>query len=205
MAVYTDAFTGTNDTALTTHNAAWVQGTSSGVMEIQSNGCAGNADASDGFYYYNQTFAAAHYSQCVLAAAGTESIGVVVRAQTAAKSCYYAGCWASGGLLFAGETIAGTDTDWDSGQVDPNVGQSFGLYIDETTTTTVYYKVNGATIATYTSKSALTGGKAGVWRFQGSTGTRIDDWEGGDVGGVAAAFIPLSRIIRQAVIRASRY
>ena len=182
---FTDAFTDTNGVDLEVHNTTWVKGTGSGVNEIQSNAMCGldGDTTSNSFHYWNDTFAASHYSQAVVAAGGLQAIGPCIRAQAAAQSFYYCYLYAPSAAVFPGECVGGTGTDWDSGQAEALVGDTFGLFVDASTTTTIYYKKNAATIATYTSKSALSGGKAGVARYQGSNATRIDDWEGGDVGG----------------------
>ena len=48
--------------------------------------------------------------------------------------------------------------------------------------TTIYAKVNGSVIATFTSKNALTGGFSGLLLFDSGT-FGVDSWEGGDVTG----------------------
>ena len=178
---FTDAFTDTNGTALENHGTKWVnvQGgaDSADIQTNQYNTFAGGVAV----YRYNDTFAAAQYAKATLKNS-TGSPGVAVRAQSGAASCYYSIQDGGAGKVFNGELIAGSATDWDSGLTIASTNDVIELASDSGTTTTFYYKVNGSTIATYTGKSALSGGQGGV--SGAGSGGRLDDWEGGDVTGV---------------------
>ncbi len=180
---YTDNFTTAETVALETHDANWVA--SLGAMTaLSTDVCATDTGGHNG-YYYNQTFASAHYSQ-TKASSGNYG-GPCVRG--AASGNYYY-CYASlSANSYCGEVVSGSASDWDSGQASVSAGDVTRLEIDSSTTTTIYYKVNGSTVATFTSKSALSGGRAGVSGYGGGS-PQFDDWEGGDVG-VSAVSVTL--------------
>jgi hypothetical protein len=178
----TDSFTA-SDQPLGTYNANWVSVT--GSMSILSNGVHG-ATASDfsAFRWTGDTFDDKHYAQIVLTDISTTpsstGTGVGIRMQSGANSFYY--CLPNkSGVVFNGQMVAGTATDWDSGQSGAAQGDTIYLGIDPTTATTVLYKKNGTLVTTYTGKSALTGGAAGVTGYDSQGDCFSDDFEGGNV------------------------
>lgn len=190
MAVYTDPFSsGTNGVSLPTYSANWATPTGSTSNIIQNTGTPGykgNKASGLSVNYYNNTFAASHYAQAKIAVLGGSGNmpGVAIRVQTGADSCFYCIVDPSGPTVYNGQLVSGSSTDWDSGITGagnvPTVGDTFGLYVDATTSTTIYYKVNGVIKATYTSKNALTGGKAGVACYDDGSSNNANTWEGGD-------------------------
>ena len=175
---YTDAFTGTNGTLLPAYNAVWVN-IGDDSLQITSN-TAGPSAGGFCSNLYNGTFADKHYAKATILSGNY--IGPAIR-MSSSQNYYY--CFASlGDNSFIGEVIAGSATDWDSGQATVSASDVVEIGIDPTTSTTVLYKVNTVTIATYTGKSTLTGGKAGVAAY-GSGSGYIDNFEAGDVGGGA--------------------
>lgn len=188
---YTDTFTNTNGTYLESHNANWVSVTGGNDYDIQGNGtrCVNSQSA----YYYNQTFASAHYSKATRGT-GVEG-GPYVRVQSGAHSAYYCLYGAGDAKVYNGEVVSGSYSDWDSGVSGHSSGNVVELSIDSSTTTTVYYKVNGSTVATYTSKSALTGGRPGIGSYNGESAASCwDNWEGGDVGVGAVHYVTFNGV-----------
>lgn len=191
---YTETFEGTPGADLPVHNTVWQTSTGGTTAEISSDGHsfqatsgAGNPDAN----YYNNTFADKHYSKGTLVASPTGAAGVTIRHQTGTNAFYYA-IWDQGTTnVFVGEYSAGTPTDWVGGANLTGFvgGDVIELAVDPTTSTTILLKRNGTTHTTFTSKSALSLGKAGVCAFLGSSAT-LADWEGGDVTGVPAVPSP---------------
>jgi hypothetical protein len=119
----------------------------------------------------------------VLRASLNDNVGVAVRVQSGANSFYYAFRYSPSATVFAGEVIAGNGTDWDAGQAGFAVGDTIELAIDSAVTTTVYLKKNGTTVATYTSKSALSGGRPGVCSYSNIGTFGLDSWEGDNMPG----------------------
>src|SRR3989344_5501323 len=176
MATYTDSFTDTDATNLETHNSNWVLvDGSAGDWKIYSNE-ARNINAADfSAYYYNQAFNSKHYSQ--LENAGSTNIaygaGPAIRVQAGANYFY---CFIFDSAVYNGEVINGSATDWDGGQAAPNESDVMRIEVDATTETTILYKVNGATIQTYTGKSNLSGGRAGVASYDaGNSANQVDN------------------------------
>jgi hypothetical protein len=172
---YTDTFTGTGGTELHAYNAAWVSVL--GTMRLNPAGNNATADSGEhSCYRYNQTFNSKHYAK----AADIYGVGgPAIRCQSGAVSYFYH--YGYGGKCFAGQVIAESFTDWDSGQGTFSDGDVLELWVDATTETTIISKKNGATLQTYTGKNLISGGQPGIMEF--SDGVYVDDFEGGDVGG----------------------
>src|SRR3990167_4149656 len=145
---YTDSFTGTDQTELPTYNANWVKVTTNAQkMEVFSNQCRGVGGGQGGMYLYNQTFASAHYAKAkATLTSGNE--GVAVRAATGSGGNGYYCIQSVGDKVYNGELVAGSFTDWDAGLTLPAANSIIELAIDGTTTTTIYYKDDGTTVAT---------------------------------------------------------
>ena len=154
---YTDTFTGTNGTELSAYNANWVDAGDGVNMQINNNTVETTGGAFHG-YYYNQTFASKHYGKLTIK--GGRFIGPAIRMAAGANYYYCFGSVSSNS--YPGQVVAGSATDWDSGQAQVNVGDILELAIDVTTEGTVHYKVNGSLVTTYTSKTALSGGRVGI-------------------------------------------
>lgn len=199
----TDTFTGTNGTLLPTYNASWTN--ASNRMAIQSNRASGydSGNVVDMAYWNADSFNAAHYSKGTYGGTATsgKAPGPAVRCQAGAVSLYQAFCDTT--TCYAGQTVANVPTDWDSGQTVA-IGDVVELRIDANVTTTVYLYIAGSLKATYTSKSTLSGGAAGVCMFNSAAAVGVDDWEGGNTGG-AAAPPPPQHAYLQAVQRAAFY
>jgi hypothetical protein len=173
-------FVGANGTALTAHDANWAIPTGATGLQIRANTAVAFVDGVSSVNYWNATFADAHYSKSVLSASVEATTGCAIRIQSGEVSYFWAHYVASSTLVTAGEWVAGVSTQWESGISGFAPGDTIELAIDETVSTTVYLKANGATIRTFTGKNALSGGRPGVHgRNQSFNG--IVSWEGGDV------------------------
>lgn len=180
---FNKTFVNTNGTDLTAHDVKWLVPTGQTTMEVFGNRATGIGGLSGSFdcNYLNETFADKHYAIASFVSNPSDYHGVAIRVQSGANSFYYAIRNITGGV-FAGEMIAGTATDWDAGQTGWGATDTVELHVDATTATTIHLKRNGSTIATYTSKSALSGGRAGICAAGVLDGAGISAWEGGDIG-----------------------
>jgi len=175
-------FTGTNGTALTAYSADFFVPT--GGVGLQLNNGTATAPGSGGpncVNGYNGSAADAHYAQCVIATGQDNICGPAVRVQSGANSFFYARYVGFSSTVYAGECIAGTGTDWDSGVAGWAEGDTIRLEIDSGTSTTIYLKKNGTTVATYTSKNALSGGKPGISAYVDTNATGVTSLEVGNV------------------------
>jgi len=176
----TETFTGTDGTS--PPNANWTNRMN--TIVIQTNGFRGGSSGGNAAYWNADAFDAAHYSQAKLVATstGANARGPAIRIQSGANSFFY--CLRDNdGNTYNGESVAGSLTDWDAGIAAGALSVVHQIAVDQTTATTIYYKKDGVTAATYTGKNALSGGAAGVCSFNAATTDYGDDWEGGDVGG----------------------
>lgn len=181
MAVRT--FTGVDGTDLPALDAIWATPTGGNSMEVSGNtACGTTLDFCCN--YDSGTFADKHFSKAIPHASFANYAGPAIRIQAGANSFYYA-VRQNDGTVFAGQCITGTPTDWDSGQTGwtPGGSDDCELAVDPTTSTTILLKRAGVTIATFTSKSALAGGKPGVCSTQVTNSQSILSIETGDVGG----------------------
>jgi hypothetical protein len=173
----TEAFTGVDHTS--PPNSNWTNKTNG--IQIHTNGFAGvTTDVCNCAFWNADAFNDKHYAKCKTGASGT---GPSIRIATGAANSFYYLFSFDADKNYAGECVTGTPTDWDSGQTHTHAGDVIELHVDGTTATTIHYKVAGSIIATYTLKSALSGGAAGVGAWGGGTISMGDDWEGGNVGG----------------------
>src|SRR3990172_5209024 len=112
---YTDTFTGTNGTELSAYNANWVDAGDGVNMQINNNTVETTGGAFHG-YYYNQTFASKHYGKLTIK--GGRFIGPAIRMAAGANYYYCFGSVSSNS--YPGQVVAGSATDWDSGQAQVN-------------------------------------------------------------------------------------
>lgn len=191
MAVYNKTFVAADNTLLTTHDADWVA--SSGAppgLEVSGNTASGtNSGGSFNSNRLNQAVADKHYAIATPHASYAEYVGITIRHQSAANSFYYA-IKRNDGVVFCGELIAGSATDWDAGTAGFGSGDTYELHIDATTGTTIYLKKNGTTVTTFTSKSALSGGSVGICAVNVTDSQGLSAWEGGDVAGGGGGSTP---------------
>jgi hypothetical protein len=184
MAVYSKTFVGTDGTDLPSHDADWVA--TSGAppnLEIQGNTATGtDSGGSFNSNRLNQAVTTAHYVKCTPHASYAEYVGGTVRHQAGANSYFYL-IRRNDGVVFCGELIAGSATDWDAGTAGFTTSDTYELHADASTSTTFYLKKNGTTVTTFTSKSALSGGSVGICAVNVLASQGLSAWEGGDVAG----------------------
>ena len=171
----TDAFTGTNDTALNTYSANWAH--NSGLLEIQSNACAPDATGVEcGARWTADAFNNDQYSQCVLSAKSgstAEAIGPGVRHAAGGTATYY-GYYDDGGTTgYCFKNVAGTWTQLGATFTSPSAGATVRLEVQGTTLTVKYNTVSQGT----RTDSAIASGVAGITGFGSSTGMRADSWQ----------------------------
>lgn len=180
MATYSDAFAYSNGELNSVSSGVWVDIGLSNDINVASGQLDPQGGSNSHGYRYNQTFNSKHYSILQVVTGGL--IGPAIR-MGAGPDMYY--CFAEAtATTYVGEMDDGSPVDWDGGQSSPDTGETAELWVDESVEGTIYYKVEGVTIETYTSKTTLSGGSAGIcaYDFAGALG---DNWEGGDVGGGA--------------------
>lgn len=187
---FTDAFTDTNGTALTSHNSPnWVLPSGATAPKISSNTVVGNlaTNALSGCYY-NATFADSHYSETIIPVGfNDEGGGPAVRMQSGSDHWYFCIQYAGDARIYVGEWNAGTFTDWEPAGIAGYVqGTTLRLEIDPSVSTTFRVYFDGSVVGTYTGKNSLSGGRAGVNCLgAGGNTVGVTSWEGGDTPGGA--------------------
>jgi len=153
----------------------WVTSPGQGSVAIASNQLKGSAEvAPGGGAYYNKSFDSNQYSQARIAV--MSNVGVCVR-MSATNRSYYRFAVINATTATLGKYVSGTWT-----QIGPDIIGTYGandilrLEVSGSTLTCIQ---NGNVIRTDTD-SSLTGGYPGV-RFYTSVGSRLDDWEGGNL------------------------
>ena len=178
-----DSFTGTNGTGLTSYSASWTYNYGSGThLQIQSNGlfCARASDAATARWNAD-TFNADQYAQVTMAAVGNGGYyGPAVRISTSgADTCYYIEVDSSdGSYLF--KTVSGSGTQLGS---TAGTAANADVWRLEASGTTITPKKNGSTTGTPGAQtdSSISSGAAGLHAWGTATGSRMDDWSGGNL------------------------
>lgn len=175
-----DTFTGTNNDQLTTYSANWAL--NNGDFDIQSNALAPDAPSTEcGAFWNADSFNNDQYAKVTLIAElATPAVGPAVRCAGAGVATYY-GLYNVTGGIYMFKMVAGTWTQLGTTIASAAVNDVLKLSVSGTTLT---YNLNGVDRTTRTD-SAIASGKAGVCGFDDNTGARMDNWEGGDIGGGA--------------------
>lgn len=175
----TDAFTGTNGTALQTYSTNWT--INAGGFQINTNSVACSQNNEGGAHWNADSFNNDQYAQATVSAIGSGFfIGLGVR-ESASGATYYGIYYDNGvGQLF--KNVAGTWTQLGSNSVGVSSSDVLRL---EAAGTTITPKKNGATTGTPGAQtdSSISSGFAGLSCWGNSTGSRVDDWQGGNLGG----------------------
>ncbi len=182
-----DVFTGADGTALTTYSANWTL--NYGNFAIYSNGLRANGgDANtDACAHWNaDAFNNDQYSQVNLVALGASFIGVSCRAAASAATFYGFVVAQTADTTYLSKYVAGTGTSLGTGSGAGLVAND--LLRIEANGTSIVAKVNGATHIGPTTDSSITSGSAGVSGNGTGTTARLDNWEGGNLGGSGKTF-----------------
>ena len=204
-----DPFTDANGTNLTSHTAVITWGKqTAGQPQIQSNALQPKAAGADQLCYDNTNSYNNDQSAQAKLVVNTDTtdkvIGCAVRVSTSAETAYfwYISQQAAHHFLEMWKIVGGATTQLGSTGADLVVND---VILIDATGTSITAKVNGTTSIGPITDSAIASGKAGVFGFDSSTGTAIDDWTatGNISGGGAPVAKPL--IISQAINRAATY
>ena len=169
----TDAFTGTNGTALQTYSANWT--INAGAFDIQSNNVHPNAASVHGMAHWNaDTFLDNQYAQMTVTAVGTY-IGVAVRCAVSAQTGY--AFRAEAATIYIQEWTAGSGATLTSVAYSTQVNDVLRLEVVGQTLTA---KVNGV-VKLSVDDATITSGLPGIIGFDNAAGTRGDDWEAGNL------------------------
>jgi hypothetical protein len=192
----TDAFTGLNNTQLTTYSANWtLQG--GGDFDIQSNGLCVDAGAGNGAgaYWNADTPGSNQYAQLKIALATSGEyfyLGPATRIAASGVTNYgYEGAY---GEHFLYKIIAGSITYL--GGAGAGIRTDDVLYLSASATT-LTPKRNGSVDSEIgaVTDNAIANGGIGICGYENNTGTRTntraDDWEGGNLTTSAMGSIPL--------------
>lgn len=176
----TENFTDSNGVKLTTHSASWTL--NSGDFAIQSNGLVNDSGsgAECGAHWNADAFNDDQYAQVVVAASSASYMGPAVRCAASAGTYY--GVYQNGSDGYFFKMVAGSWTQ--IGYLGSGLAVSDTLRL-EASGTTITYKVNGTTESEQTD-SSIASGSGGVTGWSDGNFTRLDDWEGGNLGGAAA-------------------
>lgn len=186
----TDAFTAANGTVLTTYSASWTN--NNGTFAINTNSVHPNSGvADDAAAHWNaDVFSNDQYSQGTIVALGaTIYIGVSVRCHASAFTFYQFNSDSADGC-YLDKYVAGVYTQL--GSTGGVFAVSDVIYL-QASGTTLTPKKNGSTVVTPGAQtdSAITSGSAGIGGAGNGSTSRLDSWEGGNLGGATTASPPI--------------
>ena len=169
-----DSFTNSDGTQLITHSSNWTL--NNGDFDIQSNALAPDSSGNElGAYWNADSFNGNHYAEATLVATSQfEAIGVAVRCQSG-DDLY--GYYCDQAFCFLWRMDNGVFNQLDTAST-PETSSVIRLEVDGTS---LSGKDDGVEILSAID-SNHSGGAAGVSGYGDSTGARIDDWEGGNLG-----------------------
>jgi hypothetical protein len=183
----TDAFTGSDGTSLTAHSASWTM--NHGAMAITSNAIRGNTASDDSMAHWNaDSFSNDHYSKSTVAAKGiaNDNHGPAVRCDASTLNGYAYFFFDNSDSRILYKVVNGSFTAL--GTKVPagiTVGDVMELQCSGTTITA---KNNGTTESFGAiTDSAFSSGSAGIGGYSNGTAARIENWEGGNLGGGGGA------------------
>ena len=182
----TDAFTNSNGTSLTAHSGSWTAHT--GAFVINSNQLASNAASSDTLAFWNaDTFDNDQYAQATVTALSSPTqMGLAVRIANVGTKTFYGIAWDDVNLYFF-KYVDGAGELFDQSAA-PSVGDVMRI---EAEGTTIRVLKNGSASGAPSpvTDTSIASGPAGITGYNNATSNRIDNWEGGNLGGVAANII----------------
>lgn len=182
----TENFNGSGDgTQLTSHSSDWTL--NDGDFDIQSNAVAVDDPGHDeaGAHWNADSFNDDQYAEGdITNTASGVYVGVAVRCNTGGSANYYGYYSDSGDASYLHKNINGSWTQLGS------TGNTFSTNDTvriEAEGTTITPNINGSTTGTPGAQtdSALSSGSAGISGYDDGEGMRLDNWEGGNIGGPA--------------------
>jgi len=183
----TDAFTSASDQTLTAYSASWTNNGSSEFTVLAASDDVGpttNVTHADEIAHWNaDTFADDQYALGKTTTMVTPGdIGPAVRVDASAMTAYVYSSDSSASFL--GKYVAGAYTQLGSNGSAAVVNDILKVTVVSTTVTPY---INSSTTGTPGAQtdSAITSGSGGIYGYRASSVCRLDDWEGGDVGGSA--------------------
>ncbi len=181
----TDAFTGSDGTALTTYSANWTLNFGNFALfsnSLRPNGGDVNTDAAA--HWNADTFGNDQYAQGTVPAISTAYMGVAARCATSAATFY--NFLVNSDAYYLNKYVAGAGTNLgNTPSPDLTVGDTLRI---EANGTSIVAKRNGTNKIGPITDSSITSGSAGVTgNGTGTGGVRIDNWEGGNLG--AASYV----------------
>lgn len=193
----TDTFTRA-DGELAAGSANWAKcSASSGNMNVNTNAVQSASLNENGYLWTADTFSNDQYAQVTIAAV-TNSVFVGPACRVANGTYSYYGYYGDGSLgAFPFKQVAGTWTQF---------GTTLGVFAASNTIrieasgTAITFKRNGATDRTQTD-SALTSGSAGITGQGNNAGSKLDNWEGGNLAAAAAGPFPPWPPVQRIIVR----
>jgi len=181
----TDSFTNDNGTALESHGDWTIN---EGSFEIQSNACQATDSTYALAHWDADTFADDQYAEATIDTLSSYyRIGVGARAHASASTgyMYVGGENGAGKRLY--KLVAGAPSTVASAAVDLSVSDLVRIECEGTTITPI---LNGSTDSDLGAQtdSSISSGSAGVGGY--NNGSRVDDWEGGDLTGSSPSASP---------------
>jgi hypothetical protein len=181
-----DQFTGANGTALTTYSANWALNL--GDFAIHTNALRPNRAGDDAFAHWNaDAFDNNQYAKIVVSAiANGVFIGPCVRAAASAETGYIT--YFDVDTVYFFKYVGGVYNDLaSSASISPAVSDT--LYL-EANGTSILAKHNGSNLfGGAVTDSSIASGYAGVSGFSNNTTSRLDNWEGGNLGAAVSSII----------------
>lgn len=174
----TDAFTGTDGTALATHNANWT--VRSGFYELNGNrllatGVVGMAQ------WTADAPADDQYSQITIQTVTSGAyMGVATRIHPTLQTYYF--CICDSGSVNLQKYVSGSVSHIGSSPLSMTISSGAIVRL-EASGTTISCKINGSTVLSATD-SSITSGSVGIASYSGYY-TYMDDWSGGNLSGAA--------------------
>ena len=187
-----DSFTAAADAALQTYSANWTIGNGGFNVNAAGDYAYTNATNDNAAYWNADTFGSDQYAEAKLVGNVTyySQIGVAVRC--AAGGNHYGLYFQSGGQhIWLYKLVSGTWTELAHAQGVGawHNGDTIRLEVSGTTLTP---KHNGALITALgtVSDSSLSSGAAGICGYGIDAAARLDDWQGGNLGGGGVSMTP---------------
>lgn len=187
----TDAFTGTNGTALTTYSANWTY--NKGTFAIHTNALQCTVDGFDAAAHWNaDTFSNDQYSRATVTAIDPLAyIGVAVRCQASAET-WYEVIGNSNDATYFYKVVAGSGSSLAATTAPLAVNDV--IEIRASGTTISWYK--NSTLMQSVTDTSISSGYAGVAGSGNNSGSRIDSWEGGNLSAGGKAIPLMARPLR---------